>query len=270
MYSDNNLEYLIRELARSLSNPAARDFLREIPGHFNFTGLVLALLVIAALAFKLLENDFFQKLREKNMPAPQKIKGLQQGDILQFGFLPQSQISHREFEIVEVNTYIYNRKKYPEFVLKGRDNHLFYMMIEKEDGEEFVAISYKYKRLNRTNISSLQNIETITASNFNHMFGANASTHQGNTFLADYASWLKFPLHKTGNDIQGVFAEGDLRLSDTSYDEQEFTSFIFEDNEGETAIEFEIYESNEIEACVTVYHDMSCIKETWPSEQRIA
>jgi hypothetical protein len=189
-------------------------------------------------------------------------RDIRTGDILKFRYLDQPELSNTEFEVAQINTYIYGNLCYPELVLKDRTGTLLYMMYEEEDGEEYLALS---KKIDKAKISDVIPSELMTSL---RTWGTGkkinpASVPQG------FEEWLVNNYREVDDDVKGAFVKGDARyLSDEDLQRQEhFTSYILEDDEGEYAIEIEVYETGETEMCATVYHDLQAIEEMWPAQQ---
>ena len=79
-------------------------------------------------------------------------RDLRTRDIIKFRYIDQSDVSGKEFEISQINTYIYGDLCYPELVLKDRSGNIIYMMIEEEDGKEYLALS---KKVDKAKINDL-------------------------------------------------------------------------------------------------------------------
>jgi hypothetical protein len=209
--------------------------------------------------------SFFKKLfgNGEDTPRLQKLdhpRDLKQGDLIKFSFLDQSDLSGKEFEISVVNSYIYDGMYYPEMVLKGRDGKVFYLMVEEEDGEEYLAVSKK--------IPKGQLSDFISGADMNAITGTGTGTKLAMTNKPEgFEEWLANKYRETDSNVQGAFVKGDARtLENSEINKQEkFSSFTLVDKSDEFAIEIEIYATNETEASVTVYLDINQIAEMWPA-----
>lgn len=192
--------------------------------------------------------------------APRRLshpRDLRSGDIIKFRFLDQPDISGNEFEVSQINTYIYGDLCYPELVLKDRVGHLVYLMVEEEDGEEYLALS---KKVNKADVNEL-------LPNAVEIMARGTGTKVEITQKPEgFETWLVNKYEEVDDNVKGAFVKGDARyLSDEELNRQErFTSHIIEDKEGEFALELEIYDTGETELSVTVYHDINEIEEMWP------
>lgn len=186
-------------------------------------------------------------------------RDLRSGDIIKFRYIDQSDVSGKEFEVSQVNTYIYGDLCYPELVLKDRSGHIIYMMVEEEDGEEYLALS---KKVDKTKINEL-----ITPNDMEAILAKGNGTSITITSKPNgLEEWLVNDYREVDDNIKGAFVKGDARyLSDEEINRQErFTSHLLEDTDGEFALEIEIYETGETEVSVTVYHYVDEIEEMWP------
>lgn len=195
-------------------------------------------------------------------PAPRSLRhprDLRAGDIIRFHFLDQPDISGKEFEVAQVNTYIYGDLGYPELVLKGRSGELAYLMVEEEDGEEYLAISKKVPKAQISEILGPWDVESIRKAGIGTTVDV-VKTPEG------LEKWLAAGYREVDDNVKGAFVKGDAReLSEEELRRQErFSSHLLEDKSGEYALEIECYETGEIEMSATVYHDVDEIDEMWP------
>jgi hypothetical protein len=187
-------------------------------------------------------------------------RDLQIGDIIKFGYVDQPDISNTQFEVSHINTYIYGDMCYPELILKDHSGNLVYMMVEEEDGEEYLAIA---KKIQKSEISEVIG-EDAMARILTRGTGAIISVVKKPSGME---AWLVDSYKEVDDNIMGAFVRGDARyLSAEEMQRQEkFTSHILEDTTEEYAIEIEIYSTGETELCATIYHDIHAIEEMWPS-----
>lgn len=188
-------------------------------------------------------------------------RDLQAGDIIKFRFMDQSDIGGKEFEVEQINTYLYGNMGYPELVLKDRSGAIIYMMLEDEDGEEYIALSRKISRAKLADVLSPEQLKDMEHGIFGVTFSFDDMPHI-------YTEWMTAKYRKTEGNVKGGFLKGDARTMsmDAIERHERFTSHICEDQEGDYALELECYESGEKELSVTVYHEFSTIEEMWPGK----
>jgi hypothetical protein len=186
-------------------------------------------------------------------------RDLREGDIIKFGYIEQPDLSNTEFEVSKINTYIYGDLCYPELILKDRSGNLVYMMVEEEDGDEYLALC---KKIQKSEVSEVIGDDAMTRI-INRGTGVHVPILKKPSGLE---AWLVDSYREVDDSVKGSFVKGDARyLSVEDMNRQEkFTSYVLEDPTEEYAIEIEIYSTGETEICATVYHDIDEIEEMWP------
>lgn len=197
------------------------------------------------------------KTRSRRLNHP---RDLRTGDIIKLSYLKQSDISGQEFEVSQINTYIYGNLCYPELVLKDRSGKIVFLMVEEEDGEEYLALSKKVKQADVREILDQAQIDKVLEK------GAGSKVRTVSK-PAGFEEWLVEKYTETNDNVKGQFLKGDARsLSDQEMKRTEnFSSHTLVDKSDEYALEIEVYETGEVELSVTVYHDIGEIKEMWPA-----
>lgn len=195
-----------------------------------------------------------QKLRRLSHPSD-----LREGDIIKFGYLPQPELSNTEFEVSKINTYIYGDLCYPELILKDRAGNLLYMMVEEEDGEESLGIAKKIPKSLVEELFDQAELDEVLKR------GAKGQITL-RKIPAEFKDWLVKSYKEADDNVAGAFVKGDARyLSDYELKQQEkFVSYVLIDATDEFALEIEVYTTNEMEICATLYHDIEAIEEMWP------
>ena len=188
-------------------------------------------------------------------------RDLRTGDIIKFQYLDQSDISGKEFEVSQINTYIYDDELcYPELVLKDRSGGLLYLMVEEEDGEESLAITKKISKARVYDVLSAKDMEAVLKGGLGVKINIASKPE-------NLEEWLVGDYTKIADSVQGEFVKGDARhLSFEALEKREsFSSYTLEDDDGDYALEIEVYGTGETELGVTVYHDIGEIEEMWPA-----
>ncbi len=208
--------------------------------------------------------SFFKKIfglgdKEPDVRKLSHPRDLLAGDIIKFGFLNQTDVSGNQFEVSQVNTYLYGDLGYPELVLKDRSGNIIFMMVEEDDGEEYLALSKKIEKARIHNVVSPEDFDAIKVPNV----GTTVNIKDKPEGLDE---WLVSKYRKVDDSVKGAYLKGDARfLTDDELKRQErFSSHVLEDLKGGHAIEVAIYESGEIEMSATVHLDIGEIEEMWP------
>ena len=196
------------------------------------------------------------KARVRKLSHPRE---LQQGDIVKFRFLDQSDIGGQEFEVSEVNTYVYGEWCYPELVLKDRSNNVIFMMVEEEDGEEYLAITKKVAKGAIPTIIDQAELDAV-------LRGGTGSRVTIRNKPEGFEEWLADHYTETDDRIEGGYVRGDVRgmTGDVEAMQVRFVGHVLMDANDEFGLEIEIYGGGEIELSVTVFHDVAEIAEMWP------
>jgi hypothetical protein len=183
-------------------------------------------------------------------------RDLRLGDIIKFKFLSQEDLSGKTFEISQINTYVYDNEFYPEYILKDQSSNIIYLMVEEEDGEEYLALSKKVTKSQISDILPQEQLEKI----FKKGIGTKAKPASKPEGLEE---WLVDSYTETDDNVKGSYTKGDARVSGASNSYQEFKSHTLVDKSDTYALEIEVYSSNEIELSATIYHEISEIEEMW-------
>ncbi|MDA9817843.1 hypothetical protein N9C35_02245 [Flavobacteriaceae bacterium] len=194
---------------------------------------------------------FFGKLFGNKKPEIRKLshpRDLQEGDIIKLSFLDQDDISGQEFQISQVNNYLYDGISYPELILKGKSSKPISMMVEEEDGEEYLAFSKKLSKSQAVNLLG-EDLDKIIKKGTGFKISITNKPEA-------LEQWLANKYSKTEDNVKGSFVKGNIS--------ENFTSYLLTDSSDEYALEIEKYDSNEIEVSVTIYHDFTAIEEMWP------
>jgi len=208
---------------------------------------------------------FFERLFGSNEPVRTRRfdhpRDLRAGDIIKMNFLKQPELSGKTFEVTQINTYIYGNLCYPELILKDREGKIVFLMVEEEDGEEYLAFSKKVAKADIRTLLNQAQLDSILAE------GAGTKITLEQT-LAGFDEWLAKKYTETDDDVKGMFLKGDARyLSDQEMKQTEgFSSHTLVDKSDKYALEIEVYDTGELELSVTVYHDIDEIDEMWPGE----
>lgn len=192
--------------------------------------------------------------KERRLSHP---RDLQKGDFLTFQYLPQSELSSKTFEVYKVNTYDYDGVDYPEMILKDREGNTFFMMIEEEDGEEYIGLSKKVPKAQIRDILPQEALDKIFRRGTGTAWGL-----ENKDMPEEFREWLANKYIETDED-SASFSKGDSRKGSTGGVEN-FKSYTLTDPTDEYALEIEVYGENEIELSATVYHGINVIEEILP------
>lgn len=182
---------------------------------------------------------------------------LRKGDFLKFQFLPQSELSGKTFEVYKVNTYTYDGVDYPEMIIKDREGNIFFMMIEEEDGGEYVGLSKKVPKAMIREIIPQNKLDEILKKGTGKFLHIDEKSQ-----FPGFEKWLSMYYIET-DENKGSFIKGDFR-GNVNGKVENFKSHFLMDSSNEYALEIEVYGDGEIELSATVYHEINVIAEIYP------
>lgn len=215
-------------------------------------GLLIILLAGGIFLYKTgLLHPLLEKLKEKKRELKLPKHKYQLGDIIQFGFLPQEELSNQHFEVTDVKTLLLGETFVSEFTLIDSDRNCIYLKIDRTHQPQHITISKKINRLTqifdkfvqsykRTHHISLSILERFTTQNPD---------------LSSSIEWISSSLYQAAHDVKSTV------LLEESQRNPEFAFYVFEDRKGKAAIELREYPSNIIETFISVHHPISAIQD---------
>jgi hypothetical protein len=208
--------------------------------------------------FKRMFGGGDEKKKARRLSHP---RDLRVGDIVKFRYVDQSDVSGKEFEVSLINTYMYGNLCYPELILKDRSSNIIYMMVEEEDGEEYLALSKKVGKTQLDEIIGQSQLDAV----LQRGTGTRVTIKVKPVGLEE---WLTEKYTESDDNIKGSFVKGDARyLSNEDVNRREnFSSYTLVDKSDKYALEIEVYEAGQIELSATVYHEIEEIEEMWPGK----
>ena len=199
-------------------------------------------------------SDAADGKRERKLRHP---RDLRPGDIIKFSFMDNQDLSGRQFEVTQINSYLYDGLHYPELILKDTQGNIVYLMMEEEDGEECVSISKKIARSQIRKVIEQDDLDKVLKKGTGASIDV-ASVPEG------LDQWLASTYTET-EEATGFFVKGDTRDPNHSGGGREkFKSYTLIDDSDEYALEIEVYGKEELEMCATVYLEVGDIDEMWP------
>lgn len=202
---------------------------------------------------------FFDNIFRKKEPAAERRlrhpQDLRKGDFVTFQFLPQQEVSGKTFEVSKVNTYTYDGVDYPEMILKNKEGDIIFMMVEEEDGEEYVGLSKKVPKTMIRDLIDQEMLDLIFARGTGVRVNLQSKPEELSAWLGDK--------YMETDEYLGHFSKGDARAKEFGQDER-FRAYELHDHSDEFAIEIEVYGKEEVEMSLTVYHDINVIEEILP------
>ncbi len=193
--------------------------------------------------------------KDKNAPTRvlDKPEDLNIGDMLEmvdsFG-LPK-EIRGKTFQVVDINTYEYQRDTETEFLLQGPNDEPVYMTIENEDGERWANFTLKIERDEVEHLFDMDAFGSVFDDEVSDMEIAVVGDSEG------YERWLADGYRQSGQWSRGYFHKADYRKRAISKYEDDrghpFESVSLASDDDMHSVEIEVWEdgTTEVHLCVT-------------------
>lgn len=204
-------------------------------------------------------KSFFDKKKEvRTLEHP---RDLISGDIIKFDFMPQDDLSNKQFQVSGINTYDFEDRKLTELTLKGDAKESVYMTVDETGDDPFLSFS---KKINRNIVEVIFDMDEF-ASIFD---SEDPATLHRVTEPADLENWT------TSKYLQEVYAEGgyyhkgDYRNKDVpegESDGDDFEYYMLIGNKRQFLIEAEVYDGGETDIIVSIRRPLSDIEEMHPA-----
>jgi hypothetical protein len=183
------------------------------------------------------------------------------GDIIKFQYLPQAELSNRQFEVSTINTYDFEDRALTEFVLKSHNKNSIYLIVDETGDEPFLAIS---KKIQRTDVEQLFDLDEFSEifDNEDHTVLNRLNEPEG------LQNWTAKKYRQEIYAEGGYFHKGDFRNKTIPEDENagdNFEYYLAIDDSREFVIEAEVYDDGETDVILTLRRPISDIDEMWPA-----
>lgn len=174
-----------------------------------------------------------------------------------------AQLRAGSFKVVAVATYQYEHEFDTEFSLEGQDDDRVSLLIEKEDGRERAAFSLS---IDRDVVEQL-----FDPDQFSEIFDEDVQTVlQLQQESKELAGWTAPVYRQQACAETGYYYQQDYRGSEPPDEEGEgepFEYYTLVSDDGDYAVEIEVWEGGETDVVLTIYRPISDIKELWPGRK---
>ena len=203
--------------------------------------------------------------RTKKEPVARRLehpRDLAVGDIIHLtdSYALPASLRDQSLRVISVGTYQYEYEFATTFALQGQGDETIDMVVEKEDGRENLALSMK---INRDTVAELFDLDQ-----FADLFSEDSQVVlERQSDPEDLSFWTAPAYRQNACAERGFFYEKDYRDSKPPDEEGEgepFDYFAATSDEGNHALEVEVWEGGETDVVLTVYRPMEDIKELWP------
>lgn len=188
---------------------------------------------------------------------------LQIGDIIALddSFALPPQLRGQSLEVKQVNTYEFEHRRKPEWVLQGDSDALIFLGIEQDD-EARLAFSVK---ITRDQVAQLFDLD-----NFAQLFEEPGDCIlKGTGQLPVFNGWYSDIYRQVDFATMGYFHQRDFRKIAPSRFEGEdqgdsFELYSLESDDKGHSIDVEVYEGGETDVTLCLYRPLSDIRSYWP------
>jgi len=201
----------------------------------------------------------FESFKEGNVARKlSSVDDLELNDIIRFQFLPQQDISGKQFQVIAIMTYDFEHENYPRFALQGEQEEIVFISVLKHLGEQTLVIS---KKVVRNDIDGIFGLDP-----FADVFEPGSLTLTAKDY-PPLAEWLGKSYYKAIDCRQGYRHIGDYRHEPLPEYEDESSGtdyYLLRDEAEKFAIEIDVCDDDESDVYVVCYHPVTAIAEYWP------
>lgn len=207
----------------------------------------------------------FSKKEETELRDLSHPRDLQTGDIIKFQYLPQSDLSNKQFEISNINTYDFEDRNLTEFTLKGDNKDGIYLIVDETGDEPFLSLS---KKIQRPVVEQLFDLDE-----FSELFDNEDHSVLNRLNVPDnLENWTTKQYRQEIFAEGGYFHKGDFRNKSVPEDENagdDFEYYLAIDDTRKYTIEAEVYDDGETDVIVTIRLPLTSIEEMWASASKV-
>jgi hypothetical protein len=170
-----------------------------------------------------------------------------------FGFMPQSLLSGKRFQVSEVNSYRFDDQRFLSYQIS---NHAvstpMQMIVQQDDEDSYLAISMLLDSEDQKELfgRALESRDSIFLQDKLVLNGTDSQRLDG---------WFVGQYKKVLDGVRGEFMRGHYQLSGRNNEVWDFQYYLFADETNEHAIEIERYDHGEFKIYVTVFRPVTDI-----------
>lgn len=190
-------------------------------------------------------------------------RDLQSGDLLQMSdsFGLPAELRNQTFKVVGITTYQWEHSYSTTFALQSTTDDTVDLTIEEDAGRSTAAFSFS---VNRDIVEQLFDLDA-----FGTIFDDESATSLELVDAAGKDDLVAESYHQEAAGERGFFYNEDYRASGPPAHEgvgEPFDYYCLVSDQETHAVEVEVYQGGETEVCLTVYRDVTDIKDLWPAE----
>ncbi len=212
---------------------------------------------------KNLFKTIFSRDKTKVRTALDHPRELQTGDILKLddSLLLPALLRDQSLEVQQVNTYQYEYRSSPEWVLKTVSGVPLFFSIDDEDGADNACFSVK---ITPDLVETLFNLDE-----FGDIFEDNGQAELTTlTIPEELEHWVAAHYRQITVAQRGFHYEHDYRGSQPPDDEdsgEPFDYYCLRSNDLKHALEIEVWPDGETDVLLSIYRPIRVIRELWPA-----
>lgn len=191
-------------------------------------------------------------------------RDLQQGDIIKFKFMPQADLSNKQFQVIGINTYDFEDRHQTEFTLSGEAGDDIHMIVDESDDAPVLTFSIK---VDRSLVGRIFDIDEF-AGIFDGDGHAVLKCHLDQNVPDPLSGWMAKLYRQEVQAEDGYYHKGDYRGRSLPEGEEEGDSLEYYrlvSDDREYLVEAEVYEGGETDVLITIRRPLSDIEEMWPA-----
>ena len=204
--------------------------------------------------------------RTKKGPVVRRLehpRDLQSGDLLQMSdsFGLPDQLRSQTFKVVGINTGQFEHSFSTTFALQSATDDTVDLTIEEDAGRQLAAFSFA---INRDVVEQLFDLEE-----FGSVFDDEFSTSLRLQDAAGMDSLVAEEYHQVAMGERGYFYDSDYRGSRPPDHEgvgEPFDYYCLVNDKETHGVEIEVYQGGETDVSLTLYRDLTDIRDLWPAE----
>ncbi|MDH3325739.1 MAG: hypothetical protein OEM38_03370 [Gammaproteobacteria bacterium] len=213
------------------------------------------------MSMKGLFKSFFNNDEKKETRILDHPRDLNKGDIVKFHLMPQPELSNKEFQVTDVNTYDFEDRKLTELTLKGGSQASVYLTVDETDDEPFLSFS---RKINRNIVEQIFSMDE-----FANIFDTEEpATLNRISEPEDLQNWTTDKYLQEIYAEGGYFHKGDYRKNPVPNNENEgddFEYYMLIGNKRQFMIEAEVYDGGETDIIISIRRPLSDIEEMFPA-----
>ncbi len=190
---------------------------------------------------------------------------LLEGDLVNISdsYALPAQIRGSSFKVIAVTTYQFEYEFETNFSLEGQDDYRLNLLVEKEDGRERAAFSLS---INRDMVEQLFDLDQ-----FSEIFDEDVQTDlELQQESEELAGWTAPVYRQQSCAERGYYYQQDYRGESSPDEEGEgepFDYYSLVSDDGDYAVEIEVWDEGETDVVLTIYRPITDIKELWPGRK---